>query len=140
MHNNDFDKELIDCVLEYFQEQKTEPLEVTSMIIGDNLYRIRFENKEIVLQLLYEAESEDCEAQIRITNILLQGKMKKRGFSKGIINKLIDYCHAHGDMSLWIYELINQSWCEYLIQHGAIMYQEETLFEGAVILIRDTIV
>lgn len=139
MYNNSFDNELRDYLLEYFQEQKAEQLKVTSMIEGDNIYRIRFENEEIVLQLLYEEESEECEAQIRITNFLLKGKMKNIGLSKGIINKLLDYCHAHDDMSLWIYDLINRSWCTYLIQHGALMCQEETQFEGATLLIRDTI-
>lgn len=140
MYNENYDKELIEYLSGYFQEQKTGELEQTSIIVGDNTYKIRFKNSEIVLQLLYEAESKDCEAQIRITNILLQGKLRKKGLSKGIINRLVDYCHAHGDMSLWIYDLINQSWCAYLIQHGAIMYQEESQFEGAVILIRDPII
>ena len=130
MYNDIFDKELIDYLLMYFQSQKVDQLNVTSFIVGDNIYQIRFENEEVVLQFFYEKESNDCEAQIRITNILLNGKMRNKGLSKNLINNLLDYCHNHGDMSLWK---------EYLVQHGAIVYQEESLLEGAVLLIRDTI-
>lgn len=140
MYNNNFDKELIDYLSIFFQSQKIEqPLSVRSLIVGDNVYKIRFESDEMVLQLLYEKESGDCEAQIRITNILLKGTLKNKGLSKNLINNLLNYCHNHGDMSLWIYELINQSWKEYLIKHGAILCQEETLFEGAILLIKNII-
>jgi len=139
MYNDTFDKELIDYLLMYFQSQKADQLNITSFIVGENIYQIRFENDEVILQFFYEKESKDCEAQIRITNILLKGKMRNKGLSKSLINNLLDYCQDHGDMSLWIYELINQSWKEYLVQHGAIVYQEESLFEGAILLIRDTI-
>lgn len=139
MYNDIFDKELIDYLLIYFQSQKVEQLNMTSFLVGDNIYQIRFENNEMVLQLLYEKESEDCEAQIRITNILLMGKLKNKGLSKDLINNLFDYCHDHGDMSLWIYELINQSWKDYLVQHGARVIQEEKLFEGAILWIPNRI-
>ena len=135
MYNNIFDKELIDYVLNYFELQKVGQINVISSIVGVNIYQIRFENEYMVLQLFYEQESEDCEAQIRITNILLKGELRNKGISKHLINSLFDYCHNHGDMSLWIYELINRSWKEYLTQNGAKVFQEESMYEGAIVLI-----
>jgi GNAT superfamily N-acetyltransferase len=139
MYNDIFDKELIDYLSVFFQSQKVEQLNVTSFIVGENIYQIRFENEEMVLQFFYEKEDESCEAQIRITNILLKGKLKNKGLSKNLLNNLIQYCHNHGEMSLWIYELINQSWKNYLVKHGARIYQEESLLEGAALLICDEI-
>ncbi|OBR96834.1 hypothetical protein CLRAG_03430 [Clostridium ragsdalei P11] len=139
MYNDRFDKELIDYLLIYFESQKVEQLNVTSFIVGDNIYQIRFENKEMVLQFFYEREHEHCEAQIRITNILLKGTLRNKGLSKNLINNLLRYCHNHGDMSLWIYELINRSWKEYLVAHGARVFQEESRLEGAILLICNTI-
>jgi len=59
--------------------------------------------------------------------------------SKEIINELLNFCNNHRDMSLWIYELINKSWKEYLVQHGAKILKEESLYEGAVICIPNII-
>lgn len=140
MDKNNFDRELINYLQQYFNDEKIEQLKVKSQPIDNNIYQIRFENEEIVLQFFYEAEDENCEAQIRITNILLKGKMQKNGLSKRIINKLFDFCNIHGDMSLWIYDLINQDWCKYLINHGAKMVKEETKFEGAILLISNKII
>lgn len=139
MNIEEFDKELIDFLHLAFQVQKINNLKVSSLPLDDDIYRIRFENDEMVFQCLYEKECDDCEAQIRITNILLKGSLKNRGISKYLINALLVYCRKHGSMSLWIYELINQSWCNYLLQHGAVMFQEESLYEGAVLLIPDLI-
>ncbi len=137
MYNDEFDKELIDYLLTFFRLHGADSLSVTSLIVGDDIYRIRLENNDIVLQLFYEKEDDNCEAQIRITNILLKGKMKNIGMSKKIINTLLDYSWNHNDMSLWMFELINKSWSAYLVHNGAQMIQEETQFEGAVLLIQD---
>lgn len=140
MCDNNFDKELIDYLSIFFKLEKIEQqLNVTSFNSGNNIYQIRFDSDEIVLKLFYEKESDDCEAQIRITNILLKGKLKNKGLSKKIINNLLNYCHAHGDMSLWIYDIINQSWKDYLVERGAIVLREETQFQGAALLIKDII-
>ena len=137
MYNDEFDTELIDYLLTFFRLHGADSLSVTSLIVGDDIYRIRLENNDIVLQLFYEKEDDNCEAQIRITNILLKGKMKNIGMSKKIINTLLDYSWNHNDMSLWMFELINKSWSTYLVHNGAQMIQEETQFEGAVLLIQD---
>ncbi|MBY7024002.1 MULTISPECIES: hypothetical protein [Clostridium] len=130
-----FDKELIDYLMNYLQSKKVDKLNVSSRIVGDGIYQIRFENTNLVLQFFYEKEDENCEAQIRITNILLKGNVAKKGLSKEIINELLNFCNNHGNMSLWIYELINKSWKEYLVQNGAKVLKEESLYEGAVIWI-----
>lgn len=125
MYNNVFDKELIDYLLEFFQAQNVGHLNVTSFIIENGIYKIRFENSDLVLEFFYDEETSDCEAQIRITSVLLQKQLKGVGISKKLINSLLDYCHKHGDMSLWIYDLINRSWATYLIQHGATVGYEK---------------
>ena len=126
-YNDRFDRELIDYLMGFFSRNAVEILNTTSDVVQESLYQIRFEGKEIVLQFFYEQEDSDCEAQIRITSILLQGTLKRTGLSKSLINELLAYCKRHNDMSLWIYDLINQSWCAYLIQHGAILIQPESL-------------
>ncbi len=141
MYNDNFDKELIDYLVEFFKSQKITQLDVKSNKDSDNRYNIHFENKEqeIILKLLYEKKDEKCEAQIRITNILIKGKLKGKGLSKKLINNLLDYCHKHEDMSLWILQLINKNWKEYLIQKGAIIAKEETSLEGAILSIQNKI-
>lgn len=139
MYNDLFDKELIEYLTSFFQNNYTESVEVTSLLIGDGLYEIRFENQHIVLQLLYEKACDDCEAQIRITNILLSGSMRHIGLSKKLLNALYRYCRAHGDMSLWIFDLVNRSWCDYLAGHGAVIIRQESQFLGAVLFIENEI-
>lgn len=51
---------------------------MSSRIVGDGIYQIRFENPNMVLQFFYEKEDGNCEAQIRITNILLKGDVAKK--------------------------------------------------------------
>ncbi len=66
-------------MLNYLKSKKVDQLNVSSRIVGDGIYQIRFENPNMVLQFFYEKEDGNCEAQIRITNILLKGDVAKKG-------------------------------------------------------------
>jgi len=66
-------------LLNYLKSKKVDQLNVSSRIVGDGIYQIRFENPNMVLQFFYEKEDGNCEAQIRITNILLKGDVAKKG-------------------------------------------------------------
>ena len=63
-------------------------------------------------------------------------RVQGTGISKGLLKTLLEYCTAHNDMSLWIFDLINKTWIDYLIKHGAVLVQEETLDAGAVLWIK----
>lgn len=133
MYVDGFDKEIIDYLLDVFQKMKIINVSVNSYVAAQDVYEIRFENDEIVLQFYYRKEQPDCEAQVNITNILIQGNYKGKGISKKIINSLIDYCDNHGTMALLICDLINRSWCQYLLNKGGRLLQAETLYEGAIV-------
>lgn len=139
MYNDVFDKELIDYLKIFFQLYGIQISEQTSFAVGENVYQIRFESEDFVLQFFYEKESAECEAQIRITNILIKGTLNRKGLSKKLINHLWDYCYHHDTMSLWIYDLINQSWKDYLVQKGSVIAREETRYEGAILYIKEKI-
>ena len=134
---NTFDKELIDSLQRFFREEEMGQVGVTSDIVGDGIYQMRFENSNFVLEMYYSREDDLYEAQIRVISLLLKGPLKRKGLSKRILNALLKYCQEHEGMSLWICDLINRSWTQYLVQHGAVLVRQESLNEGAVVLIRD---
>lgn len=133
MYVDGFDKEIIDYLLDVFKKMEIINISVNSYVAAQDVYKIRFENDEIVLQFYYRKEQPDCEAQVNITNILIKGNYKGKGISKKIINSLIDYCDNHGTMTLLIYDLINRSWCQYLLNKGGRLLQHETFDEGAIV-------
>ena len=59
-------------------------------------------------------------AQIRLRNILFSEKYRGKGFSKKIINLLFSICENSGhQISLFIEEIVNTSWEEYLRTNGS---------------------
>ena len=112
-------------------------MNIQSSYENSECFRIRFENDSFVLQLFYEKESPECEAQIRITNILINPPLKRKGLSKTIMKELLNYCKNHQDMSFWVFDVINQSWCNYLISHGAKLVQEGDAYSGAILWIEN---
>ena len=70
-YNDEFDKELIDYLYSFFDKSSIKDIKVRSLY-GYSNYEIRFANKCLVLKLVYVKSTDDCEAQIRISSILLK--------------------------------------------------------------------
>lgn len=96
------------------------------------------ENESFVLKFYYEAENGGYEAQVRIASLMLMGQLKGHGISKEIINYLVEYGQKY-KVSVWIVDVINREWKQYLISQGAKLVQEETREAGAVLYIPEKI-
>ena len=53
------------------------------------------------------------------------------------MKELLNYCKNHQDMSFLVFDVINQSWCNYLISHGAKLVQEGDAYSGAILWIEN---
>lgn len=109
--------------------------------VKQNIWVLRFANADdsFVLKLYFEGAYDQYEPQIRVESLMLRGELKGKGMSKKIINFLVDYCKDHRPTTLWLIDVINRGWKQYLISQGARLVQEETREAGAVLYIPEKI-
>ena len=90
---------------------------------------IRFETNntenKFVLEFYFESETNDCEAQIRIFSLVIPENKRGKGLSKIIINKFLNFCKQHGDMSLQIIGIVSKRWYNGLMKNGACLIQDK---------------
>lgn len=79
---------------------------------------VRAESDSFVLQFYFYEKSRECEAQIHITNMLIQNGMSRKGIGKSIISNILDSCNKLGILLL-VVGIINDGWVDSLITNGA---------------------
>lgn len=80
------------------------------------------------LTIHFDSAGPDYNAQIRLKNIIFSDKYRGKGFSKEIINLLFFACANSGHhISLFIEDIVNPEWENYLTANGAIVVRNTHL-------------
>lgn len=95
-----------------------------------NLFLLRFQYEKEC----YEMSKRTSSSQIRIENILINPPLKGKGLSKKILNFLFSYVQSK-NAQLWLVGVVNRNWCDYLTQNCAKLVHEETIDEGAYLIL-----
>ncbi|MGL4911320.1 MAG: hypothetical protein ACRC3Y_02700 [Romboutsia sp.] len=121
------DLEITNFLIDFFRNEGL--IDIQADVESFNPTKIRLENKNLVLEFYNVPETSDCEHQIQITNLLLQGEFNRKGISKRLVSSLMEYCSNHGDMCVLILGIINEYWLNSLLNHGAYLFEED--FNGS---------